>query len=83
MTNDLTPEPRLTVEDLGRVVDQLRAESRGHYQVSLWLEGLTPEADEMQGSVNFSLRLIEVPGEPDRYVLLTARPDRSGTVSGC
>lgn len=75
MTDDPSPEPRLTVNDLGRVVDQLRADGRGDYQVSLWLEGLTPEADELQGLVNFSLRLIEVPEEPDSYVLLTARPD--------
>ena len=58
MTNDLTPEPPLTVNDLCRVVDQLRAEGRGDYGVSLWLEGLTPVADELQGLVNFSLRLI-------------------------
>lgn len=52
----------MKVSDLGRVVDQLRAEGRGDYGVSPWLEGLTPEADELQGLVNFSLRLIEVPG---------------------
>ncbi len=72
---DPTPTPRLTVNDLGRVVDQLRADGRGDYQVSLWLEGLTPEADKLQGVLDFSLRQIEVPGEPDKYVLLTARPD--------